>query len=83
MAVMGFFGFIFVYGLRVNLSVAIVCMVKKDNTTGNTSTNVSSCGADDSNTSYSKNVSLFSDACNSKLETNKIYSFNSSASFEI
>ncbi|PVD35454.1 hypothetical protein C0Q70_02416 [Pomacea canaliculata] len=59
MAVMGFFGFIFVYGLRVNLSVAIVCMVKKDNTTGNTSTNVSSCGADDSNTSYSKNVGEF------------------------
>ena len=29
LAVMGFFGFIFVYAIRVNLSVAIVCMVNR------------------------------------------------------
>ena len=37
MSVLGLVGFIFVYGLRVNLSVAMVCMVKTPGNQTNTS----------------------------------------------
>ncbi|KAK7496742.1 hypothetical protein BaRGS_00011951, partial [Batillaria attramentaria] len=45
LAIIGFFGFVFVYALRVNMSVAIVCMVKADNSTGNSSDDNSQCSA--------------------------------------
>lgn len=56
LAILGFFGFINVYALRVNMSVAIVCMVNRTaiasdsdtNQTGSNNTNqaplASSCG---------------------------------------
>lgn len=47
-AYVGFFGFILVYAVRVNLSVAIVCMVKSQNSIANSTTlnnsNISAVG---------------------------------------
>ncbi|KAK7093243.1 sialin-like [Littorina saxatilis] len=50
LAFIAFVGFFFVYSLRVNMSVAIVCMVKADNST-NTTTDNSTCGTSDSSSS--------------------------------
>lgn len=61
-AYVGFFGFICVYAVRVNLSVAIVCMVKSQNlTTGGTEEN---------------GTIIYQGPCRAEAESSSVYEVN-------
>ena len=67
---MGFFGFIFVYAIRVNLSVAIVCMV---NRTAIASTDASVANQNASNVSLPMSLADTECAVVNKTSTSPLF----------